>query len=194
MKKAALTLLAAATFGCSHTVVVPVPARVDLKPYGMIGIIEFSTNGERATGLQATRAFQEQVQEAQPGTRFLELGKRDAVLAGVGARDFDPEALRRIGEKYRLKALVVGELAYSPPSADIKVVAEISGRLLETSSGASVWTRSAWTQRQIGTLSVSAGRGVGGSMSKGDPREEMVPSLVYHLTHDFRPNTVPEER
>ena len=208
MKKAVLTFLAVAAFGCSHTVVVPVPPRVDLKPYGMIGIIEFSTNGERATGVQATRDFQEQVQEAQPGTRFLELGTRDVVLAGVGARDFDPEALRRIGEKYRLKALVVGELAYSQPSADIKVAdvrkleggvraelrAEISGRLLETSGGASVWTRSAWTKRQIGTLSVSAERGVAGSMSKAHAREEMVPSLVYQITHDFRPSTVREER
>jgi len=26
-------------------------------------------------------------------------------------------------------------------------------------------------------------------MTKSDPREEMVPALVYQLTHDFRPTT-----
>ena len=108
MKNAVLALLAAVTWGCSHThtVLVSVPPRVDLKPYGTIGIVEFSANGERALGAQATRQFQEQVQEAQPGTRFLELGNRDAVLAGIGARDFNPESLRRIGEKYRVNAVV----------------------------------------------------------------------------------------
>jgi hypothetical protein len=208
MKNAVLAVLAAVLSGCSHThtVVVQVPPRVDLKPYGTVGIIEFSSNGERLTGSQATRQFQEQVQEAQPGTRFLELGTRDAVLAGVGGREFDADTLRRIGAKYRVNAVVLGDIVYAEPRTDIKVAditrleggmrselrADISGRLLETSTGASVWTRSAWTKRQIGALSVSAERGVSGSMSKSNPREEMVPSLVYQLTHDFRPSSMRE--
>ena len=207
MKLALLVGLAALIYGCSHThtVVVPVPPRVDLKPYGIIGIIDFSSNGERATAVQATRHFQEQVQEAQPGTRFLELGGREAVLAGVGARELDAESLRRIGDKYRVNAVVLGEVVYSEPRVDIKVAditkleggmrselrADISGRLLETATGASIWTRSAWTKRQMGTLQISAERGVTGSL-KSNPREEMVPALVYQLTHDFRPSTVRE--
>lgn len=210
MKNAVLALLAAVTWGCSHThtVMVSVPPRLDLKPYGTIGIVEFSANGEHALGAQATRQFQEQVQEAQPGTRFLELGNRDAVLAGIGARDFNPESLRRIGEKYRVNALVLGDVVYSEPRTDIKVAdikkleggmrselrADISGRILETATGASVWTRSAWSKRQLGSLNVSAERGVSGSLAKANPREEMVPSLVYQLTHDFRPTTVRETR
>jgi hypothetical protein len=45
-------------------------------------------------------------------------------------------------------------------------------------------------RRQVGRLSVSAEHGVSGAMSKSDPREEMVPALVYQLTHDFRPSSV----
>src|SRR3954468_3212883 len=159
MKKAFLAVLAAVACGCSHTVLVPVPPLVNLKPYGTLGIIDFSSNAERALSAQATRQFQEQVQEAQPGTRFLELGSREAVLAGVGARELTPESLRRIGEKYGVKAIVLGEIAYADPRTDVKVAditkleggvrselrADISGRLVETGSGASVWTRSAWT-------------------------------------------------
>jgi hypothetical protein len=209
MKNAVIAVLAATIVGCSHThtVVVQVPPRVDLKPYGTLGIIDFSSNSERTLSVQATRQFQEQVQEAQPGTRFLELGSREAVLAGVGGRDFDPQTLRRIGEKYRVNAVVLGDIVYAEPRTDIKIAdikkleggmrselrADISGRLLETSTGASIWTRSAWSQRQIGTLSVSAERGVSGNM-KANPREEMVPSLVYQLTHDFRPTSVRESR
>ena len=210
MKKAIYAVIAAAVVGCSHThtVLVPVPPRVDLKPYGTLGIVDFSSNGDRTTATQATRQFQEHAQEAQPGTRFLELGSREAVLAGVGASDFNPDALRRIGQKYGVKALVLGEVVYSEPRTDIKLAditkleggvrselrADISARLLETSSGASAWTRSAWTKRQLGNLNVSAERGVSGSLGKSDPREEMVTTLVYHLTHDFRPSTVREER
>jgi hypothetical protein len=208
MRKLVAFLLVAVLLACSRTVVVPVPPRVDLKPYGTIGIIDFSSNGERATSIHATRQFQEQVQEAQPGTRFLELGARDVVLAGVGAREFDPDSLRRIGEKYRVNAVFLGDIVYSEPKTDIKVSdiykleggvrselrGDISSRLFETGSGASVWTRSAWAKRQLGALSVSAERGVSGGLSKSNPREEMVPSLVYQLTHDFRPTSVRESR
>jgi hypothetical protein len=208
MKKILFAVLAAVLCGCSHTVLVPVPPRVDLKPYGTIGIIDFSSNGERSTSVHATRQFQEQVQEAQPGTRFLELGGRDVVLAGVGAKEFDPDSLRRIGEKYRVNAVFLGDVVYSEPKTDIKVSdiykleggvrselrGDISSRLFETSSGASVWTRSAWAKRQLGTLTVSAERGVSGGLSKANPREDMVPSLVYQVTHDFRSSTVRESR
>ena len=210
MKNTVLAVVAATMVGCAHThtVTVPVPPRVDLKPYGVVGIVEFPSNGDRTTGTQATRQFQEQVQEAQPGTRFLELGTAGAVLAGVGASEFNADSLLRIGQKYGVKAVVMGEVVYSAPRTDVKVAditrleggvrselrADISARLLETASGASVWTRSAWTKRQLGTLSVSADRGVSGSLAKADPREEMVTTLVYHLTHDFRPTSVREER
>lgn len=205
MRNAVLVVLAAVLSGCSqhHTVVVKVPPRVELKPYGTIGIIDFSSNGERATSVHATRQFQEHVQEAQPGTRFLELGPRDAVLAAIGARELDPAALQKIGAMYRVNAVFLGDIVYSDPKTDIKVSdimkleggvrselrGDITSRLFETSSGASVWTRSAWAKRQLGALSVSAERGVSGGMSKSNPREEMVPSLVFQLTHDFRPST-----
>jgi len=201
-----LAMLAATLCACSHTVVVQVPPRVDLKPYGTLGIVEFDANGERAIGAQAMRQFQEQVQEAQPGTRFLELGTRERLLASVGARELDPAALRKIGEKYGVKGIFLGELAYAEPTTDIKLGdiakleagvrselrGELSGRLYETAGGASVWTRSAWAKRQLGALSVSAERGVSGGIGKGNPREEMVPSLIYQLTHDFRASTARE--
>ena len=210
MRKVLLFIVVGLLTACSssHTVMVTVPPRVDLKSYGTLGIVDFASSAERAAGAQATRQFQEQVQAAQPGTRFIELGSRDAVLASVGARELDPQALRKVGEKYGVAAVFVGDIVYSEPKTDIKVSdiykleggvraelrGDVSSRLLETSTGASVWTRSAWVKRQIGALHVSAERGVSGGMSQGNPREEMVPALVYQLTHDFRPSTARETR
>lgn len=209
MRKLAAILVVAVLCGCSsspRTVMVPVPPRVDLKPYGTIGIIDFSSNAERATSVHATRQFQEQVQEAQPGTRFLELGSREVVLSAVGAKELDATTLRKIGQMYKVNAVFLGEVVYSEPTTDIKVSdisrlqggmrtevrGDMSTRLFETSAGASIWTRSAWAKRQLSNFRVSAEQGVTGSVSKANPREDMVPSLVYQLTHDFRPSTTRE--
>jgi hypothetical protein len=204
MKRYAGLLAAAALAACSRTVVVPVPPKMDLKEYGPVGIVDFSSNSEQAFSARATRQFQEQVQSAQPGTRFVELGERQQLLAAVGAKQLDAPALRKIGAKYGVSAVFIGELAYSEPRTDVKVSditkleggvrteirGDLSARLLETASGASVWSTSGWARRQMGTLHVSAERGVSGGMNGGNPREQMVPALVSEITHDFRPTYV----
>ena len=199
-----LLAVAALLAACSRTVVVPVPAKMDLKGYGPVGIVDFSSNSEQALSARATRQFQEMVQSAQPGTRFVELGERQQLLAAVGAKQFDAAALRRIGAKYGVSAVFIGDLAYSEPRTDLRVSditkleggmrtevrGDISARLLETASGASIWSMSGWARRQMGAVHVSAEHGVSGGMSSGNPREEMVPTLVNEITHDFRPTYV----
>jgi len=199
-----LLLLLALLSGCSRTMLVPVPPRMDLRTYGTVGIVEFASNSERAINAHATRQFQEQVQAAQPGTRFIDLGDRQTLLAAIGGRQLDVDALKKIGEKYGVAAVFLGDIAYSEPRTDVKIAdlqkleggvraevrGDISSRLMETTSGASVWSSSAWARRQLGSVSVSAEHGVSGSMSKSNPRDEMVPALVYQLTHDFRPTSV----
>jgi hypothetical protein len=184
-------------------VLVPVPPRMDLKSYGTVGIVEFASNSDRAVNVSATRQFQERIQAAQPGTRFIELGNRDAMLAAVGGGPLDADALRKIGKKYGVAAIFLGDIAYSDPKTDVKISdltkleggvrtevrADISSRLMETTTGASVWSNSAWVKRQIGRVNV-ADQGMNVAVSKSNPREEMVPALVYQLTHDFRPSSV----
>ena len=195
----ALALLA----GCSRTVLVPVPPRVDLRSLGTLGVVEFESNAGPALEARATRDFQARIHGAQPGTRLVELGSRQAVLAAVGARQFDAEALRRIGAKYGVDAVFVGEVAYSDPKTSVKIKdlsrleggartvirADMSARLLETRSGASVWSSGSWATRQVGRVSVSPERGVTGAVQSDDPREDMLSALLLHLTDDFRPGT-----
>ena len=186
--------------GCSSTVLVTVPPRVDLKGYGTLGVVDFTSNSSGAVGARATQQLQEQIQAAQPGTRFIDLGSREAVLAAVGRNQLDADAAKRIGKRYGVDAVFLGEIAYSDPKTDVRVndlarldaglrtevKGDISARLVETASGASVWSNSGWVRRQVGRVNVSE-QGISGSMTKSDPREEMVPALVYQLTHDFRP-------
>jgi len=202
MRRSLACLAVLALAACASTTFVTVPPRLELKSFEPLGIVEFaSASGGRASA-QATRQFQERIQAAQPGTRFIDLGTAEALLESVASAQFDVEAFRKIGDKYGIAALFIGELAYSEPSADFKMAdfsrgavraeirGELSARLVETRTGASVWTSSAWARREIGSLNVSAQGGVSAHIGKADPRDEMVRALVHHLTADFRPARV----
>lgn len=191
-------------WGCSRTVLVPVPPRMDLKSYGTLGIIEFASNSDPAISNYATQQFQEHVQGAYPGTPILELGNRETVLAAVGATQFDADAITKIGKKYGVTAVFLGDLVYSEPKTDIRVTdikrleggvrteirGDMSTKLMETQSGASVWSSSTWEKRQIGSVSLSTRRGVSATVGDSNPRKDMVPALILHLTQDFRPKLV----
>jgi hypothetical protein len=195
-------------WGCSNTVLVTVPPRMELVNYGTIGIVEFSSNSDQSIGNYATQQFQAHVQGAYPGTPILELGSREAVLEAVGATRFDQEAMTKIGKKYGVSAIFLGDIVYSDPKTDVRLTdiakleggvrtevrGDISGKLLDTRSGASVWTSSAWAKRQIGRVSLSAKDGVSASVRDSNPRKDMVPALIFHLTEDFRPRTVHQQK
>ena len=191
-------------WGCSRTILVPVPPRMDLKSYGTLGIIEFASNSDPAISNYATQQFQEHVQGAYPATPILELGNRETVLAAVGATQFDADATTKIGKKYGVTAVFLGDLVYSEPKTDIRVTdikrleggvrteirGDMSTKLMETQSGASVWSSSTWEKRQIGSVSLSTRRGVSATVGDSNPRKDMVPALILHLTQDFRPKLV----
>lgn len=204
MRIAPLLLALALLASCSRTVLVPVPPRMDLGRYDAIGVIEFASNGGPAVETRATRDFQARIHGAQPGTRLVEMGSREAVLAATGAREFDARALQAIGERYRVDAVFLCEVTYSDPKTRVKITdltrlagsastvirGDMSCKLVETRTGASVWSSGAWATRQVGRVSVSPGRGVSGKADSGDPREAMLGAMLGHLTDDFRPSTV----
>lgn len=199
----ALLLSLAMLAGCSRTVLVPVPPRVDLAAHGTLGVVAFASNGGPAVEARATRDFQAHIHGAQPGTRLVELGSREAVLADAGARQFDAPALQRIGARHGVDAVFLCEVTYSDPKTRVKITdltrlagsastvirGDMSCKLVETRSGASVWSSGAWATRQVGRVSVSPERGVSGKADSGDPREAMLGAMLGHLTQDFRPGT-----
>lgn len=199
-----MLLLLVAQWGCSHTVLVPQSPRMDLKNYGTLGIVQFASNSDPAISSYATQQFQEQVQGAYPGTPILELGNREAVLAAVGASRLDAEAIAKIGQKYGVSAVFLGDIAYSEPTTNFRIgdITKLNGgvrsevrgdlfaKLMETKSGASVWSSSAWATRQIGSVSLSSRRGVNATLGDDNPHKAMVPALIYHATEDFRPKYV----
>jgi hypothetical protein len=196
-------LLSLALSGCGgNYVTVRVPPQVDLRAYEAIGVIELAS-GDAALGRYATERLQSSLQSAQPGTRLLELGTEQSVLAAVGASRLDAEAIKKIGAKFGVVALFQGNLSYSNPKVKIGgltdmaiaqggVRADLRGdmflKLLETKTAASVWSNSSWATRKLGDVRLSSG-GVSGSVQSLDPQREMVPDLVREVTTGLRETT-----
>jgi len=141
---------------CARTVTVALPPQVELAPYPTIGVIEFAAEpGE--LGAAATQKFIGNLHAAQPGLRFLELGRRRELLREVGGADLDYRAIRAIGEKYRVAAVMTGTVELSEVRPDLTVAANLasisakakvdgrmSAKLWETTSGATAWSNSSW--------------------------------------------------
>jgi len=173
---AAVLLSLAALWGCSHTVTVPVPPRVDLQGFGTLGLVDFESNATPSINAQTTREFGTHIHAAQPGTRIVKLGSRESLLAAVGRRELDAQAMRKIREKYGVEAIFVGSLNYSEPKTDVRITdvvkleggmrvdlrGDINIELVETRTGASMWSSSAWARRELGRINVSAEQGVSG--------------------------------
>jgi hypothetical protein len=192
--------------GCSHThtVQVVIPPQMDLAPYRIIGVVEFSTNGEAELNEYATQNYLQAVQAAQPEVRFLELGSQERVLSKVSGGQLDFEAIKSIGRIYNVDAVMFGNLKISEPKPDVHVSstwqstwqsmsagayieASLITKLWETDSGAMRWTNTSQGRDTLARLSASTS----GSFHLGakDPKEtygRLIPQLVYANTEDFR--------
>jgi hypothetical protein len=194
---AALAVLLVLLPACAKKVLAP--PRVDLGGWRTIGIVEFSGGGNPELGVQATQEFMEAVHYAQPGVRILELGTQDHVLAEVDSAALDFEAVRALRERYGVDAVFVGrvELGHVKPNlrfgqsfasmeARADLQGEIAARLLETGSGATVWSRTASASRNVARVGVpSTGLPSFGAADPNDLHAGLVRQLVANVSGDF---------
>lgn len=188
----------------TKTICVAVPPRVDLKPYPTIGLVAFTTNnGDRDMERLATQKFLHAVQEAQPGTRVVELGNESDVLDSVHRRNWDPATLRAVKEAHGVDVVVLGRLEMEKSKPEVKlstvwksvsakqdVNVTLSARLVETGSAATMWTNSAEAKTNVASANLSGGHGhAGGSFGARDPEAvygQMIEGLAFQITDDFR--------
>ena len=190
-------LAALALAGCASKYA-QVPPRLDLQPYGRVALVAFSADqsGDEL-GTLATQRFAEALLASQSRVELLELA--DTAAAGNGA---DPAALAQaLGREKDVPAVFVGHLKVSGvrPKGRIggigtlngraSVSAELTVRLLSTSTGATVWRSSATADGNVGRVSLSDRP----SIAMRDPNEaydEVVGRLVSSVTRDLRPTWV----
>ncbi len=194
-------------FGCTKTIIVTIPSRVDLKAYNTIGIVEFASTCSTPLNREVTQSFLEWTQAAQPGFRLLELGSEEQLLQGIGRKELDPTALKLIGEKYRVDAVLTGLLDVSEvkpnlqistnlasalssgnASAKAYVTGVLSVKLRETSSGVTLWGNSGHGKWTLASMGLNSDKQINFGMSnKQEKYSQMIRDLVRVVTADFRP-------
>jgi len=203
LRRATLSLLLPILASCSsrgpvHTEYVP--PRLDLARYGAIGMVEFSGIGDGALGNAATGEFLAAVHAAQPGTPVLELGSLASALPGWRDAKVDAAAIRALAAREHVAAIWVGTLSeslenprlaidalYGAASASARRRANLSVRLFDGASGATIWSAS--SERTIPVMTVDGSlRGI--SEVRTTPAEEaraiLMRDLVNDVTADLR--------
>jgi hypothetical protein len=180
------------------------PPRVNLSELEMLGVFEFHCSSRGALGRLTTDRFIEAARHDQGLVRMLALGPEQDALAETGRSRLDRAALKELGEKHGIRTVVTGELIVSDIKPDIdvspelsrvglsaEVDAELTVRITETATGASLWSGSSKASRRIGGVSF-LGRSVF-TFDADDPERaygELVDVLVDDVTRDFRPTWV----
>lgn len=180
-----------------------VPPRLDLRPHGQVALVTFSAPEEhRAMGELATRRFAEALLAGQPGVELLELPASDSVLRSF-PRGADPVVLAQaLGEAKGIPVVFVGELKVTgvKPRAslggvgDLKlratVSAELGVRLLSTRAGGTLWRSSSAANGTVGRVALAGGLPSVSLRDTEEAYDEIVGSLVQHVTADLRPTWV----
>jgi len=198
MKSILLTVCVAVLVlaGCAR---IYVPPAIDLDPYQVIGLIEFSSDTKGDLTEYVTQRFIESITEDQEELRIVELGDEATVLAAIDQASLGPDAFKAIGEKYDVNTVFTGVLNVSDvtPSISIgpgfgiasfeaKVNARLIARLVETETGATLWTNSGTEERTVAGVSKF---GSTFSFDAQDPEHaygDLARGLCRKVTRDFR--------
>jgi hypothetical protein len=192
-------LLAALSAGCAGKRIM-VPPRLDLQPYGSVGLVTFTV--ENAKGQLhdfATQRFAEEVLAGQSGIEMLELGNADSLVRRVGESAFGPASAQALGEQRDVPAVFVGHLKVSNvkpsggvlglrvPFVEATVTVDLLVRLISTRSGGTLWRASASASEKVGSVAIVGGIPEFSAKDPNDAYGRLVNSLVWTVTHDLRP-------
>jgi hypothetical protein len=177
-----------------------VEPRVDLKPYETIGMVEFSSPSKGRLAALATRRFAEAARRDQDMLRMIDVGSRQQALASVGRGTWDPESFQVIGRKHGVRTMFQGTLTISNirPTVQLSaflnsgqvtahVDATLEVQMIETETGASIWSRSASASRTLGGISVFGGKNF--AFDADDPQAaygDLVDFLVGQVARDLQ--------
>lgn len=194
----AVTLLTLAIQGCTERVLAP--PRIDLKNHEVIGIIEFDCSGQGELGPFLTQRFVDAARRDQELVRIVQLGTSAKVLADIGQSRLDRNAFKAIGQKHQIKTVFTGnivvsdikpsvaigqKLTYFGVSADVD--ATLNAQMIETDTGASLWSRSARAVQRVGGVEIFGNKNF--TFDADDPEAaygRLADSLVMAVTHDFQ--------
>jgi hypothetical protein len=176
-----------------------IPARMDLSTYGRVALVAFSSDqAADGIGTLATQHFAEALLANQSGVELLELGSADSVLKALPTSDDAAALAQALGRHKGVPAVFIGALKLSKvkPRGHLDlsginvrtgVSAELTVRLLSTSTGGTLWRSSSVANGTIGQLNISDRLPSISVRDKEEAYGEVVRQLIFDVTRDFRP-------
>ena len=179
----AALLAALAGSGCaSHRVLVP--PRLDLVPYGSVGLVAFTVENARGNlGDLVTQRFEEYMLAAQTGFEVQRFTARDSTAALGGARGVPVVFLGRLKVS---NVKPSGLLGLAPARLEATVSAELSVELRSTKTGGILWSAGSSATEKVGQVALQGGIP---EFSARDPNVaygRLVDRLVHVVTWDLR--------
>ncbi len=178
---AVLVLLVASACGGGRRSVL-VPPRLDLQPYGRLGLVTFTVENAKGSLHEfATERFSEDMLAAQPGIEVLELGTQDSLLQRVGEKELGIAAAQELGKQREVGAVFAGHLKVTNPKGTGGLAGLVTPHLEAT-----VRVDLAWATERVGHVAL-----IGGQLdfSAKDPKEAygpLVNTLIRLVTEDMR--------
>lgn len=192
-------LLAGMSAGCASKRVL-VPPRLDLQPYGSVGLVTFTVeNAKGSLHELATQRFAEEVLAGQSGIELLEVGSADSLVRRMGETQFGPASAQALGQERNVPAVFVGHLKVSNvrpsggiaglavPFVQATVSVELMVRLISTKTGGTLWRSSAAASEKVGSVALIGGVPNFSAKNPNDAYGHLVNQLVWSVTYDLRP-------
>jgi hypothetical protein len=179
-----------------------VPARLDLVPYGRVALVTFVAD-QPNDGMSslATQRFAEALLSSQSGVELLELSTADSALRTLPVNADAAAIAQALGKQKGVPAVFVGALKVSnvKPKGHLStsgfnvragVSAELTVRLLSTSTGGTVWRSSALANGTVGRIDISDRLPSIAVRDKEEAYGELVQQLIAEVTRDLRPTWI----
>jgi hypothetical protein len=175
-----------------------VPPRLDLEPFPNVGLAKFSIeNAKGDLDEMATQQFLSELFNAQPDVRVIELGPMERLVEEAGRDRLDRDVLRRIAAEYDVPVIFTGHMKvsnvtpeaslYRFPNVSAVVSVQLTVRMLETESGATLWSNSVRATEGVGELGLAGGEIVFSAQDPNEAYGHLVEHLVAEVTKDLRP-------
>ncbi len=164
------------------------PPRLDLRPYGQVGLVLFTVEGAKGSLNElATQRFSEYLLAAQPGVEVLELGAADSAAAAEAMGAVRGVPVVFFGHLKISKVTPSGGLhGLNLPHLEATVSAELSVGLFSTKSGGTLWRSSGTASEKVGGLALVGGEPYFAAKDPNKAYAQLVDNLVNYVTYDLR--------
>lgn len=181
----AVLLVALSGLACaSHSILVP--PRLNLVPYGSVGLVTFTMENAKGTlNDLATKRFEEYVLAAQTGIEVREFAQADSAQALGGGDRGVPVVFFGHLKVSNVKPSG-GLIGLSLPHVEATVSADLSVELRSTKTGGVLWRSSATATEKVGQLAIVGGQPEFSARDPNDAYGNLVNRLVYAVTYDVR--------